>query len=572
MNYKKYNGKNEDIEINYFVKHKTIKEMIILKYEDFTLTLSDIYDYIKDKNAPFKTTIDKFFDFELNVFSINEISFSFQINKVIGKNILRKPICYKSEFGEYEFVALKQINLFLEKYSLPMIKCNITNERLEPTLLNLIIHLKHDDKIVENFKYIYYENEKNFIDFFKNHKTKFINKEFQTPLDFDKNFNYYFNTKRNINTKEKFYIYEGEKYNRRFLQIEILDNSKKEKYFIYYGIPGNGKSITLLGSLKYRYDLFYISTLYINCKTIKNLIKNKKILAVKQILMDEIIYLTSGNFQKYLAIVDFIKNFNLKDEYDFWRLINEIIFNFCNDNLQYVFGFDQFNYSNDYHEYLNKLKVLCNDRNNFKLVIFSSMNESDIRKIKIAKLFYINQANSSDEKYKYIELNNICDIKEISKSLDFHMIEIWKRLGYTMKSLMELKNSPDIEEYLKQKKIKTTFKIISFYSSEKEVDNYYNKEKDEINSLPSELVNRILSFSTEYNYERNEILNIIDNIPFRFFNIMKNNKGIYKIDFGFPLVKEIMKYFYKFIILKHNYNYLKSCLKKMVQDYQLFSK
>ena len=572
MSHKTNNVKNEESEINYFVNQKTVKEMVIFHYEDLTLTLYDIYDYIKDKNVPFKIIIEKFFHFELNVFFIDEISFSFQINQVIGKDILRKPIIYKSDFGEYEFVALKQFNLFLEKYSLPIIKCNETDERIEPTLLNLKIHLKHSDKIIESFQYIYYIDGKNFTDFFQNHKNEFVKKEFQTPLDFDRNFNYYFNIKGNINTKEKFYIYEGENQDRRMLQIEILDNTKIEKRFIYYGFPDKGKSLILLGSLKYRYDFFQKGTLYINCKTIKNLIKNKKILAVKQILIDEIIYLTSGNFQKYLAIVDFIKNFNLKDEYDFWRLINEIIFNFCNDNLQYVFGFDQFNYSNDYHGYLNKLKFLCNNRNNIKLVIFSSMNESDIRKIKIAKLSYNNQNNSSDEKYKYIELNNICDIKEISKSLDFHMIEIWKRLGYTMKSLMELKNSPDIEEYLKQKKIKTTFKIISFYSSEKEVDNYYNKEKDEINSLPSELVNRILSFSTEYNYERNEILNIIDNIPFRFFNIMKNNKGIYKIDFGFPLVKEIMKYFYKFIIFNYNYNYLKSCLKKMVQDYQLFSK
>ena len=553
------NEKNEDLEINYFVKQKTVKEMFIFQSQGFSLTLSDIYDYIKDKNAPFKIIINKFFDLELNVFFIDEISFSFQINKVIGKDILRKPIYYKSEFGDYEFVAFKQLNFFLSKYSLPMIKCNKTDERIEPTLLNLAIHLEHDDKIIESFKYIYIDEEKKFIDFFNNHKNEFIKKEFQTPLDFDKNFNYYFNIKGNINTKEKFYIYEGEKHNRRLLQIEILDNSKIEKYFIYYGIPGKGKSITLLGSLKYRYDFFHISTLYINCKTLKNLIKNKKISTVKQILIDEIIYLTAGNFNTYLSIINHIKYFNFKDEYDFWRLINDIISKFCDDDLQYVFGFDQFNDSNDYHGYLNKLKILCSNRNNFKFVIFSSMNESDIRKIKIANLFY-NNPNSPDAKYN--ELNNICDIKEISRQLDFHLFEIWKMLGYTMKSLMELKNSPDPEEYLKQKKIKTTFKIISFYSSEKEIDNYYNKKKDELNSLPSELVNRILSFSTEYNYERNEILDIIDNIPFRYFNIIKNNnKGIYKIDFGFPLVKEIMKYLYKFIILKYNYNSLKSLLK-----------
>ena len=558
MSHKTNNVKNEESEINYFVNQKTVKEMVIFHYEDLTLTLYDIYDYIKDKNAPFKIIIEKFFHFELNVFFIDEISFSFQINKVIGKDILRKPIIYKSDFGEYEFVALKQFNLFLEKYSLPIIKCNETDERIEPTLLNLKIHLKHGDKIIESFQYIYYIDGKNFTDFFQNHKNEFVKKEFQTPLDFDRNFNYYFNIKGNINTKEKFYIYEGENQDRRMLQIEILDNTKIEKRFIYYGIPGNGKSITLLGSLKYRYDFFQIATLYINCRTIKNLLKNKKIITVKQILMDEIIYLTAGNFQKYLAIVNHIKYFNFKNEYDFWRLINDIITNFCNDNLQYVFGFDQFNDSNDYYGYLNKLKVLCNNRNNFKFVIFSSMNESNIRKIKIANLFY-NNSNSPDE--KYIELNNICDVKEISKSLNFHQIEIWKKLGNTMKSLMELKNSQDLDAYLKQKKIKITYKIISFYSSEKEINNYYNKKKDELKTLPSELVNKILSFSTEYNYERNDILNIIDNIPFRYFNILKNiNKVDYNVAFGFPLVKEIMKYLYQFITFNCNYNSLKYSL------------
>ena len=550
--------KEEGLEINNFVNKKTIKEIIVFQYEDLILTLSDIYDYIKNKNTPFKIMIEKSLNLELNVFFIDDISFSFQINKVIGKDILRESINYKSDFGEYEFVAIKQFNLFLENYSLPKIKCNQTDERIEPTLLNLKIHLKHDDKIIEGFQYIYYEDEKNFINFFNNHKNEFIKKEFKTPLDFDKNFNYYFNIKGIINTKEKFYIYEGVEKNRRMLQMEILDNSKKQKRFIYYGIPGKGKSITLLGSLKYRYDFSQIRTLYINCKTIKNLLKDKKISIVKQIFIDEIIYLTAGNFQNYLKIVEHIKFFNFKNEYDFWTLINEIISDFCNDNLPYVFGFDQFNDSNDYYGYLNKLKVLYNKRNNFKFVIFSSMNESDIRKIKINNLFH-NNPDSPDE--KYIELDNICDIKEISRSLNFHQIEIWKKLGYTMKSLMELKNTQDLDAYLKEKKIKITYKIISFYSSEKEINNFYNKKKDEIKTLPSELVYKMLSFSTDYNYEREDILNIIDNIPFRYFNILKDKIiGYYKVVFGFPLVKEIMEYLYKFISFNYNYNSLKYAL------------
>ena len=36
--------------------------------------------------------------------------------------------------------------------------------------------------------------------------------------------------------------------------------------------------------------------------------------------------------------------------------------------------------------------------------------------------------------------NNICDTKEISKTLNFEQFDIWEKLGKTMKSLMEIKH------------------------------------------------------------------------------------------------------------------------------------
>ena len=337
-----------------------------------------------------------------------------------------------------------------------------------------------------------------------------------------------------------------------------MHNSERSKRYRYFGISGKGKSITLLGSLKYRANLYNVSTLYINCKTLKYLLKNKQILNLKQLLIDEIIYLTLGNFLKYKALIEYIIDFNFEREYDFWTLIENIITKFCNDNSPYVFGFDHYNDRNDYYDRLNKLKVYCNNMHNIKFVIFSSMNENDIRKIKIQKLFF-DKLNCSTE--KYIELNKICDTKEISKTLNFEQFEIWEKLGNTMKSLMEIKSSSDLKNYLKDKKIKLTYKIISFFASEKEIESYYNKNKDEITKIPLNIANKILSFSTENNYKREEILNIIENIPFRYFNIIKKNKDEYKIDFGFPLVKEIMSYLYKFIMLKYNYNALKSTVK-----------
>ena len=390
--------KSKDLEINFFVKYNTIKEMVIFQLENYSFTLENIYKYVKDKDKEFKANVEEFFNFELNVFYIDEFEFSFEINGINGRNILRNPIIYKTQNAYYEFVATEQINIFLQFFSLPMIECQKTNDKIDPTLTNLKEHLPHGDKIIEGFKYIYYEDKSLFFDFFKRHKDRYVKKEFESPLSFDKNFNYYFNVKGNLNIKDKFYIYEGESNERNCLKIEILKNSIIAKHFIYYGISGKGKSITLLGTLKYRDQLSSIGTLYINCKTLKYLIKDNKIPNLKQLLIDEIIYLTGGNFLKYNEIIKYIKYYNFKHEYDFWTLIENIITKFCNDNLEYVFGFDQYNNTNDYYSHLNKLKLLCNNTNNIKFVIFSSMNENDIRKIKIQKLFFDN-VNSSTEKY-----------------------------------------------------------------------------------------------------------------------------------------------------------------------------
>ena len=128
MKEKNDNSTDDEPEINFFVKKKTVKEMVIFEYGELSLTLEDIIDMVKDKNAPFIEPIEKFFPLQLNVYYIDEISFCFMIDKVIGIDILRKPIKYKTETEEYEFITIKQFNLFLDSFSLPMIKCNETNQ------------------------------------------------------------------------------------------------------------------------------------------------------------------------------------------------------------------------------------------------------------------------------------------------------------------------------------------------------------------------------------------------------------------------------------------------------------
>ena len=61
MKEKNDNSTNDELEINFFVKKKTVKEMVIFEYGEFSLTLEDIIDMVKDKNAPFIEPIKNFF-------------------------------------------------------------------------------------------------------------------------------------------------------------------------------------------------------------------------------------------------------------------------------------------------------------------------------------------------------------------------------------------------------------------------------------------------------------------------------------------------------------------------------
>jgi len=97
--------KSKDLEINFFVKYNTIKEMVIFQLENYSFTLENIYKYVKDKDKEFKANVEEFFNFELNVFYIDEFEFSFEINGINGRNILRNPIIYKTQNAYYEFVA-----------------------------------------------------------------------------------------------------------------------------------------------------------------------------------------------------------------------------------------------------------------------------------------------------------------------------------------------------------------------------------------------------------------------------------------------------------------------------------
>ena len=121
------------------------------------------------------------------------------------------------------------------------------------------------------------EPKEKFNNFFKNHKGTFIGNEFNNRFQFEKNFDYYFNYEKKLNIEGKFYIYDKEDFCRSALAKQIKNFSLNKGSVTYYGISGKGKSVTFIGALKYRKNYQNLSTLDINCKTLKNLIKKKLI-------------------------------------------------------------------------------------------------------------------------------------------------------------------------------------------------------------------------------------------------------------------------------------------------------
>ena len=542
---------------NYFTYVNQIKDMEITLENQIKVSLKDIIEFANISNKKCMGSLNNNPKFPLIITDINNLYFSFNLCGIKGIDIFRYPINYKHSNGDfYEFISTDQIINFLNKFTNPYIQCNTCKglkSKIRANIINLFAHKNHNFFIIEGFIYqILNVSEIN--EFFINRPTNFINQEFETPISFEKNFNYYFNYHGKYKIDDKFYVYDDKNYTRLTIVLDI--KSKEQKVHNYFGSSGMGKSVTLIGALKYRDNFDEVGSWYINCKTIKSLLSENKINIVKQIFIDEIIFLNPNNYYYYESAVKLIKEFNFENKYSYWDLILNILDKYINDKIDYIIAFDQYNQSQDFNNKLKGIKNKFKYYSNIKLIIFSSMNETDIRSIKIKELF----ENLDDKDEVYSEIENICKIND--NNLTEEQQIVLNKMGNSFKGLIEIKSSSNINEYLKEKKYKLSKKIISFYFSENE--NLNNKYFDDIKKfieISLEILGKLLIFSTDYTYDRNNLLEIIEFIPFRYFKIITEDKIFYKVKFGFPFIKEIMLDLYKKIILKHSYLGLKNILK-----------
>lgn len=540
---------------NSFTLHKLLREMIILKTIDIEINMETILNGIKEITEPTKLYVNSNgIKYELNIFEITKVKFSFEFNGIIGINLFRKPIYYWHGFTRYEFISQQQFDAFINKFNIPLIKCYKENDNFKADLLTFRYHiqvLNHTDRVIEGFNFKIF-NKIDYDSFFANNNLSFINRRFDSPDKFEKNFQYYFDFNKKLNINGPFNIIDDKDNNREYFVISLTHFSNKNSKF-YYGSSGQGKSVTLIGALKYRNNFNTLGSLYINCKALKCLIFRGDILEAKQILIDEIFYLTPFNYEQYLNLIDIIKYFNFVDEYSYLELIKKIIEVLEKIDGQYLFAFDQYNDSNDPKHIAKDLIKKYNQNKNFLFLVFSSMNETDIRIIKKKNIFQISNKDN------YNEIVKICDINSMNWNDNKELV--FNQLGRTFKALIEIKYSNNINEYLDFKKYKLSKKLILFYlKPDDKIDNYLDDKEKKIIKIPNYIIGNILSFKTDFNYDKKSLDTILDNVPFRYFDFKKNKNDNYMIKFAFPLIEEIFKDIYKKIVLNNSYNSLKLIL------------
>ena len=152
--------------------------------------------------------------------------------------------------------------------------------------------------LASNFKI--FKNQEEINEYLKKYFRDFIGHVFQSPTHFEKNYEYYFNYNKKFKNKDfAFPIFENNNTSYRCDLVKEIVLWEFGKCRTYYGSSGKGKSITLIGALKYGNKHEKLGTFYINCKTLRVLFRDNKIRAIKQIIIDEIVFLLRNKYNEY---------------------------------------------------------------------------------------------------------------------------------------------------------------------------------------------------------------------------------------------------------------------------------
>ena len=488
-------GEPNDIEDNNFTLAKKIEDMVIYSFENIKISLKNILDIIKDVKEKCTLSIPNF-NLNLIINEIDDIFFSFSLGEKTGNSILRIPIKVKLFKDVIDIVCVEQLEHYLGMYfTKPKLYCSCKNI-IEVSIRNLKLHSDHNFYIEESEFQEYLSEESLKSEIEKYEEQQFMKKTFSSPNIFEKNFEHYFKMReKGRKLTGPFNIFDDDKSNRNLIANEFIENKDFGKKRCYFGVSGRGKSITLIGALKYLVSHDKIGTLYINCKTLKNLLDKQEYKLIKSILTDEILFLFYNNYNNYIECYQNIMKFSYYGCKSFWTIINIIIDECSKINKKFIIGFDQYNDNIDEKKYLNIFEEkYLNNNKKFKFIVISSMNETDIRKQKMDYLFEKNSDRN------IFELDSLC--QNFNTNFNQNELNAFTKLGKTFKAYNEIQlieNKTEISNYIKEKKRKYLFKLFRFYKEDKNEKFNPSLSEETIMNSSYNVYEQLLSFQLTIN-------------------------------------------------------------------------
>ena len=206
-----------------------------------------------------------------------------------------------------------------------------------------------------NYNILSKEAFDNFLEKYKA-KIDIIGRIFRSGIEFDPNFQtYFFQFERMAFEPFKVLpdkIDEKNKEPKRAKFMEQIKKSEPGKKYRIFGHSGIGKSTGLICALKY--DLKpNVGSLYINLKSMRKLLEAKNFNKIRQIFIDEIIFLFHDNYDNYATLANSIKDFQFSSV---WELIEFVLDKIKDMKVEkFIIVFDEYKKKNDQFDAYSQL-------------------------------------------------------------------------------------------------------------------------------------------------------------------------------------------------------------------------
>ena len=507
-------------------EYDSIMKTYFFSFEDNNIYLKEIYEKIikneKEKNEEFKPEELKKEKKEINenkIF-INNIAMLYKYDKINHYYLIKllTPI----SFNPIRIYPPKKIKLGLNEATI----FNYENLQSFTTYHNI----NSNDISINN-------NPNFFLNGILNISEDLINITVNQNINAEKEYDVKIKIKESNLLSD---LCEEEKYIKFTKESQYFDTSERIEFInsiikllmyyktlFVYGPSGIGKSVTLLNfsrktdnlvlylNLKYLFQIYDLSRLY------------KEIIGeLSYCFTDKVEF---NNFiNKYLKSI-LLTTKDKNDQYDFiFKIIKEIsskiVLSLPLDKLVYII-LDQYQSNFDIEK---KLIKTLNESKYIKVIICSSMNESNVRET-ISNIFFNEVPVKSIYNFPLFYLGNI----DLSDLLGFSFKKrnlFLKMFGQLPRYYEEIKNlNEDNTDVFVQKKYSYISKKINNLLNAK----VYNTEKSKIKIIRNILANENVELET------NNFKEIFDFLPLKYFIVLKNKNGTFTYKYAFQFIKYV---------------------------------